>query len=74
MKNLTLTKGRCTIVDDDTYEWAIKFKWSIQSTKSAQYAARRGNVRYGEDRSKIILLHRVVAGAKKGRICRPHKS
>lgn len=54
---LTLTKSQKTVVDDSIPEWIRDKSWYAFYTHKRWYAASRY-------RGKIILLHRVIAGAK----------
>lgn len=40
MKTISLTQGQITLVDDDVYEWASKFKWYALRRKHTFYAGR----------------------------------
>lgn len=68
MRVLILTKGQHTVVDDDVYEWASKFKWMASEsprTKHTYYAVRRER-RPGPSRQRTVILHREIMGAPKG--------
>ncbi len=56
MKEIQLTKGKVTLVDDEDYEYLMKNSWCYQNPG---YAARRKN-------KSIELMHRVIMKAKKG--------
>jgi len=58
MKEIQLTKGKVTIVDDADFEWLNIHKWHITSSG---YAARRV---WPED--KILLMHRSIMDTPKG--------
>jgi hypothetical protein len=68
MKEIELTNGAKTIVDDIDYEWLSQFKWSAVrcSSRSAHFRAVRS------DRDKIakkqihLIMSRVIMDAKKG--------
>lgn len=60
MRVLILTRGQHTVVDDDVYEWASKFKWQAHSAGHGSkkfYAAR--SIRES-GKNKTILLHREI--------------
>ena len=57
-----MTKGYSTWVDDDVWEWASKLKWHAAVRASGPYASRHDN----DDHGRVVLLHRLVTGAKKG--------
>lgn len=56
---IKLTKGKYTIVDADTYEWASKLKWYASNWKTGFYATRRK----GKNNTS---LHREIMQAPKG--------
>lgn len=58
MKLIPLTQGKVTIVDDDVYEWASKFKWYAQKIGRRFYAARSSPMIAGK--RTCIFLHRVI--------------
>lgn len=60
-KEIQLTKGCTTIVDDDVYEWASKFKWY-----SHRGYAYRGQWVPGENRTLQIALHREIMIPEEG--------
>lgn len=58
MQTIPLTKGYMTVVDDDTYGWASKYKWfALQGHTGILYAARGGG--YNNLRK---YLHREILG------------
>jgi hypothetical protein len=63
MKVIILFDGKTeTIVDDDVYEWASKYKWGL----SCGYVYTRGGPRskFYRKHTERILLHREVLGLK----------
>lgn len=58
MKEITLTKGMVTIVDDEDFESLNQWKWHLTS---AGYAARRA-----WPSNKIVLMHREIMSTPKG--------
>lgn len=60
MKEIELTKGYKTIVDDEDYELITQWKWSYFKG----YARRTGTLLNGKRKS--ILLHRLIINAKSG--------
>ncbi len=52
------------MVDDDVFEQLNAYNWIAQPTGTAFYAARRGRVSLGENRRKILLMHRLIINAK----------
>lgn len=57
MKLIPLTKGLSTVVDDDVYEWASKFKWFAGRYGNYVYAVRNKNTPDGQ---RQIRLHRAI--------------
>jgi hypothetical protein len=55
MKEIKLTKGQVTIVDDDDYEELSKYKWYFDGFYAVRY----------ED-GKLIFMHRQIVNAPKG--------
>lgn len=51
MKEIPLTKGKTTIVDDEDYEYLNQFKWHLLT--SGIYAARKF-------KGQRLLMHRVI--------------
>src|SRR4030066_2139964 len=59
MKEIILTQGKTTIVDDEDYEWLSKWKWSY----SGEYA-RRGTKVNGVN--KTNYMHKEILNAPNG--------
>lgn len=60
MKEIQLTKGRVSLVDDEDFEMLNKHKWICQTTPNGfEYAARRTN-------GAILLMHRFLLNPSKG--------
>jgi hypothetical protein len=58
MKEIPLTKGKVTLVDDDDFEWLSKWKWCLSS---CGYAMRATPL----ERS-TIFMHRQIMNTPKG--------
>jgi hypothetical protein len=54
MKEIKLTKGKVTIVDDEDYEYLSQWKWQF----NVGYASRSSSVR---GKSCKIYMHRIIA-------------
>lgn len=59
MKTVELTQGKVALVDDEDYEYLIKYKWYFHNG----YAVRA----FREDKKhKMILMHRFITKTPKG--------
>lgn len=58
MKEIKLTKGFITLVDDNDYDFLMKWTW---------YASENGNCIYAKRSGKY--MHRLLSGAKKNQFC-----
>ncbi len=63
MKNIQLTKGQFTIVDDEDYDWLSQWKWYISRTG---YAHR--NETGLDGKQKTIRMHRQIIDASFGEV------
>lgn len=70
MKEIKLTQGRVTLVDNSDFEWLNQWKWYAQNTKSGFYAVRK--IR-SADKDKCILMHRLIMGIVDIKIKTDHK-
>lgn len=64
MRVIILTQGQHTVVDDDVYEWASKFKWHAKKDGHTFYARR--NIRLPDGRRSTRYLHREIVKAALG--------
>lgn len=65
MKLIPLTQGKFAQVDDEDYEWLMKWKWYIRTNKWNSYASR--NSKKNEFSKRItIQMHREIFGLKPG--------
>lgn len=64
MKNIELTQGKTTLVDDADYVRLNKFKWYVRPTRYTSYAVR--NVRIAKNKKRIERMHRVILGLQLG--------
>jgi hypothetical protein len=60
MKEIPLSKGYVTIVDDADYDWLNQFTWHADVRKHTVYAAR--NRRKSEGPNRNTYMHRELAG------------
>lgn len=62
---IKLTQGKSTLVDNDTYEWASKYKWYAAHWKDNMFYAQRGGKQVNKKREQHISLHRDIMKPKK---------
>jgi hypothetical protein len=60
MKEIKLTKGFVTMVDDEDYEKLMRHKWQCCIDKYNVYAHR--TQWYGKTERKLIIMHRFIMG------------
>ena len=63
MKEIKLTKGLITQVDDDMFEYLNQFKWHAKKDDRTYYVARLSKVEEGH---KTIRMHRQITNCPKG--------
>lgn len=61
-KEIPLTQGKVTLVDDHRFEYLNQWKWHAFHDKNRWYALRRGP----RPKAKMILMHRVITNAPDG--------
>jgi hypothetical protein len=61
MKEILLSRGKVTLVDDKDYEWLNRWKWYCHKRRKPDefYAARQEKI---NDKKQTILMHRVILG------------
>lgn len=62
MKKIPLTQGKEALVDDADFEWLNQYKWRYIPNYKPEYV---GSAAMSSSR-KIIRMHRLILGAKKG--------
>lgn len=65
-REIQLSRGLVTIVDDEAYEWLSRWKWSALKSKTGAFYAMR-SVWDGE-RNSYVLMHRLITEAPKGQV------
>lgn len=65
MKEIPLTKGLVTIIDDEDFERVNKYKWHLllRNTRRTSYATRSSEV---GGTKKTVYLHRFILNASNG--------
>lgn len=58
MKQISLTRGKFALVDDENYKFLNQFKWFTEKHGRTFYAVRRGKTYLGK--RKAIWMHRIV--------------
>lgn len=65
MKELSLTRGKAALVDDEHFETLNQFKWFAQHSPFTFYAARHISPNYKVKNGLRVALHRLISGAPK---------
>jgi len=68
MKKITLTQGKHAIVDDEDFKELNRHKWCANKFGHSFYACR-GMYDPKTQKTKTILMHRVILDAPTGTIC-----
>jgi len=71
MKEIILTRGYTTIVDDDVFKWASNYRWTTLVTKYGTYAVRKTKI---DGKIKSILMHREIMGIEERFIQVDHRN
>jgi len=62
MKEIKLTQGKTTLVDDEDLEYLLQFKWYVSFNKvSKRWVAQRHNIKNGK--RKMVYMHREIMNA-----------
>ncbi len=65
MKRIPLTQGKFAIVDDEDYEWLVRWKWYVSKKSGLLYAVRNGYCEITKKRYQIHM-HRLILGLVTG--------
>ena len=68
-KEIELTRGKVTIVDDEDYSFLMQWNWYARSGDSPEYYATRSlhvSLENGKYTRKAVIMHRVLTGAPNG--------
>ena len=61
MKEISLSRGKVAIVDDEDYEFLSKWKWFAYPAARTFYAARRARrSEVGDGRRGTVFMHRIL--------------
>lgn len=69
MKEIKLTKGQVTLVDDDDFDWLNQWSWYADKIGGTFYVKRRiylGRIN-GKGRGRSIYIHREIMQPSKGK-------
>ncbi len=61
-KEIQLTQGFVTLVDDDMFDYLSQWKWCVLVKKWGAYAVRQSSSYKGL--RKFLFMHRIILGAK----------
>lgn len=62
MKEIQLTQGKVTLVDDEDYEYLNQWKWCAAKNGNTYYATRKGSRKdtSKKNKRKTIFMHRII--------------
>ncbi len=64
MREIALTRGKVTIVDDADYETLTRYNWCARKKKYTWYALRTESI--GDGKQTTVMMHREILGAIPG--------
>jgi len=67
MRQIPLTQGKFSMVDDEDYDELNKFKWYAHGDSNVLYAKRHAVDKY--NRKRIIGMHEQIMGYVSGLVC-----
>jgi hypothetical protein len=62
-REIRLTKGRVTVVDDDDYEWLSQYKWQTLQRADGSVAAMRKTSSREPSSKRTVFMHRAITKA-----------
>lgn len=68
MKEIVMTNGRVTLIDDCDYELAMTYRWHESNSGYASYTQYLGIID-GKPRFRKLMLHRIILAPPSGMIC-----
>jgi hypothetical protein len=67
MKEIKLTQGKVTLVDDEDFEWLNKWKWQTMTRVGWEKLQNAGRSTYCSDgKERTLHLHRLIMGLQFG--------
>jgi hypothetical protein len=66
MKEIILTKGFVTLVDDTDYDWLNQWKWCVTKCNDYFYAMRNDHY---SGKNHYVLMHRLIMNTPKDKEC-----
>ena len=69
MKEINLTQGKVTLVDDDDFDYLSQFNWCAIKTKYTCYAVRQIKDIHGNCRQRHIWMHREIISTPSELVC-----
>jgi hypothetical protein len=72
VKEIKLTKGFVTVVDDEDFDFLSQWKWHARQKRNLYYAGRTQHVPGG--RPVKIMMHRVIAGINERSVHVDHRN
>jgi len=78
MKEIPLTRGMVALVDDADFEWLNQWKWyafrvSVNKEGVPYFYPSHSLWQKGQNRSKVIMMHRFIMGVTDTKILVDHK-
>lgn len=64
MKEIELSQGMVTMVDDEDFEWLNQWKWYVHKSHNTYYAHRNENTADGKRRT--VIMHRMLVDLPSG--------
>lgn len=66
MKEILLPQGKVTLVDDEDYDYLMRWKWHTMENLSGNSYAVRSQINPSTKKKLTIRMHRVIMKVKKG--------
>jgi hypothetical protein len=69
-KEIQLTQGKVTLVDDNMFEYLSQWKWYVYKCGNKFYAAR--NIKVSKAKIRLMLMHRFITNNKNTKMHTDH--